>query len=99
MNIQKWRGYAVLGAVALALPFSAAAQKWPVKPVRVIVPFETGGGTDIQARILAKNFQESVGKPFVVDNRSGAGGLIGAQVTVDARGTLSRPPPGANSTA
>lgn len=73
-----------LAAVALQLPLTAGAQKWPTKPVRVVVPFETGGGTDIQARLLAKSFQESTGKPFVVDNRSGAGGLIGAQITVDA---------------
>lgn len=74
----------MLSVVALLWPISAGAQQWPVKPVRVIVPFETGGGTDIQARLLAKSFQESTGKPFIVDNRSGAGGLIGAQVTVDS---------------
>lgn len=83
MNIGRSVWTAALAA-ALVLPFTAGAQQWPAKAVRVIVPFETGGGTDIQARLLTKNFQASTGKPFVVDNRSGAGGLIGAQVTVDA---------------
>lgn len=83
MNILGRFGMTALAA-ALLLPITTTAQQWPVKPVRVIVPFETGGGTDIQARLLAKSFQESTGKPFVVDNRSGAGGLIGAQITVDA---------------
>ncbi len=84
MNIGRLFGTAALVAAALVLPLTAGAQKWPVKPVRLIVPFETGGGTDIQARLLARSFQASTGKSFVVDNRSGAGGLIGAQVTVDA---------------
>ena len=83
MRIARSFGLAALVA-ALISPFTATAQKWPAKPVRVIVPFETGGGTDIQARLLAKSFQDSTGKPFVVDNRSGAGGLIGAQIAVDA---------------
>ena len=77
MGIDKWCRCAALSLIALLLPVSAAAQKWPVKPVRLVVPFETGGGTDIQARLLAQSFQVSTGKPFVVDNRSGAGGLIG----------------------
>jgi len=84
MNIGRWFGTPALAAAALVLPFTAGAQQWPTKPVRLIVPFETGGGTDIQARLLAQSFQASTGKSFVVDNRSGAGGLIGAQVTVDA---------------
>lgn len=84
MSTGRWYGVIALTAAALVFPGTAAAQKWPTKPVRLIVPFETGGGTDIQARLLAKNLQDSTGKPFVVDNRSGAGGLIGAQITVDA---------------
>lgn len=71
-------------AIALGLMAAGAvhAQSWPVKPVRVIVPFGAGGGTDIQARLLAKSFHESMGQTFVVENRSGAGGIIGAELAV-----------------
>ncbi|HEY9447124.1 MAG TPA: tripartite tricarboxylate transporter substrate binding protein [Burkholderiales bacterium] len=57
-----------------------AADNWPTKPVRIVVPFGAGGGTDIQARLLSKKFYESMGQTFVVDNRPGAGGLIGAEI-------------------
>lgn len=70
------------GAVALALvagPVLAQAQAWPVKPVRIIVPFGAGGGTDIQGRLLGQRFQTSMGQNFLVENRSGASGLIGAE--------------------
>ena len=70
------------GAIALGLVLGAAAhaQTWPVKPVRIIVPFAPGGGTDIQARLLGKNFFESMGQTFVVENRAGAAGVIGAEL-------------------
>ncbi len=58
----------------------AFAQTWPAKPVRVIVPFGAGGGTDIQGRLLSKKFYESMGQTFVIDNRAGAGGMIGAEL-------------------
>jgi tripartite-type tricarboxylate transporter receptor subunit TctC len=70
---------AALGA-AIAGPVQA--QNWPTKPVRIIVPFGAGGGTDIQARLLAKSFNDSMGQTFVVDNRAGAGGIIGAELAV-----------------
>lgn len=63
-----------------ALPAAQAAENWPAKPVRIIVPFGAGGGTDIQGRMLSKKFYESMGQTFVVDNRPGAGGLIGAEI-------------------
>ena len=53
---------------------------WPAKPVRIIVPFSPGGGTDIQARVLSAVFQENTGQPFIADNRAGASGLIGAEL-------------------
>lgn len=73
----------VLG-VGLVLGAAAYAQAWPAKPVRVIVPFPPGGGTDVQARVLAREFQEQFGQTFVVDNRAGASGLIGAELAVNS---------------
>lgn len=75
---------AVVGGVTLLICNSAVAQSWPAKPGRIIVPFATGGGADIQARLLAKSFHESTAQTFVVDNRTGAGGLIGAELTVQS---------------
>jgi tripartite-type tricarboxylate transporter receptor subunit TctC len=71
-----------LGFALLAPVWSQAA--FPEKPVRVIVPFGTGGGTDIQARLLADRLGQLGGQRFIVENRSGAGGLIGAQLVVDS---------------
>ena len=72
---------AALSAAAL-VPVPAFAQGWPSKPVRIIVPFGAGGGTDIQARVLGAKFHESTRQTFVVDNRAGASGLIGADIVV-----------------
>ena len=56
------------------------AQSWPAKPVRVLIPFAPGGGTDIQGRLLGRKFYESMGQTFVIENRAGASGLIGAEL-------------------
>ena len=71
---------AFLGAAGCLIPASIFAQAWPVKPVRIIVPFGPGGGTDIQARILTAVFHEHTGQTFIVENRAGASGLIGAEI-------------------
>lgn len=57
-----------------------AADSYPTKPVRIIVPFNAGGGVDIQARMMAPLLHEWTGWPFVVENRAGASGLIGAEI-------------------
>jgi tripartite-type tricarboxylate transporter receptor subunit TctC len=75
---------AAFAAVSFAIPAQASAQQWPDKPVRILVPFPPGGGTDIQARLLSTAFQKSMGQNFIIDNRTGAGGLIAAQLAVDA---------------
>jgi tripartite-type tricarboxylate transporter receptor subunit TctC len=74
--------YIAAGALSLMLAGVVHAQAWPAKTVRIIVPFGPGGGTDIQGRLLGKKFFESMGQTFVVDNRSGAGGLIGAELAI-----------------
>jgi tripartite-type tricarboxylate transporter receptor subunit TctC len=63
--------------LALIVSHAAQAQTWPAKPVRVIVPFPPGGGTDIVARTVTPKMAEILGQPFVIDNRAGAGGNIG----------------------
>jgi len=74
-------------AVAAALASTAAvAQQYPTRPVRVIVPFPPGGPTDAVARVLAQQFAERLGQPFVVDNRPGAGGNVGMAVAARAAG-------------
>jgi tripartite-type tricarboxylate transporter receptor subunit TctC len=68
-------------AFAAALPAAhAQTGKWPDKPVRVIVPFPPGGTTDVVARTFAPRLSEEYGQQFIVDNRGGAGGAIGAEI-------------------
>jgi tripartite-type tricarboxylate transporter receptor subunit TctC len=75
---------AAVAAAGLLASISAAAQAWPVKPVRIIVPFGPGGGTDIQARVLTTVFHEHTGQSFIIENRTGASGLIGAEIAANA---------------
>lgn len=74
---------AVLAAAGLAAS-PAAAQNWPEKTVRIVVPFGTGGGSDIFARLLAQRFSETLGQQFIVDNRPGAGSTIGTEYVARA---------------
>jgi tripartite-type tricarboxylate transporter receptor subunit TctC len=70
----------MLATAATVWSVAAGAQQWPSKAVRIIVPFGAGGGTDIQGRLLGQKFQASMGQNFLVDNRAGAAGLIGAEL-------------------
>jgi tripartite-type tricarboxylate transporter receptor subunit TctC len=68
----------------LALPAQAEAQEWPTKQVTLIVPFSAGGTTDLFGRLLAQHLQQKTGQPFIVENRAGAGGNLGAQMVAKA---------------
>jgi len=78
------RRRAVLGSALAALAAPALAQEWPARASRIIVPFAPGGTTDIPARIIADHFTRRLGKPFVVENRSGAGGALGIRTVAQA---------------
>ena len=73
-----------LWLLLLALPLAALAQTYPSKPVRIVVPYPAGTTPDIIGRTLAERLQAAFGQPFVVENRSGAGGNIGAEVVAKA---------------
>lgn len=74
------------GVLGVAAVDDAAAQKWPEKTVRVVTPFGPGGGTDIFARLLAQRLSETLGQPFVVENRPGAGSTLGTEYVARAPG-------------
>ena len=75
---------AALAACAALTAGPAAAQAWPSKPVRLVVPLTAGSGADIVARILGRKLQDMWGQPVVVDNKPGAGGQIGTREVVRA---------------
>ncbi|HEX2825889.1 MAG TPA: tripartite tricarboxylate transporter substrate binding protein [Burkholderiales bacterium] len=74
----------IAGAIAAAFSVAApaSAQTYPTKPVRVIVPFAPGGGTDVTTRAVSQRLTERLGNTFVVDNRGGANGVIGVDLAV-----------------
>ena len=78
-NTGKWLGL----TLSICCPV-AVAQQYPTKPIRMVAPFPPGGGTDILSRLLAVPLSQSFGQPIIVDNRPGAGGAVGAEITARA---------------
>src|SRR5258708_14028911 len=85
MPMPKARSHLVaIAGVLLALTTSVAAQDYPTKPVRLIIPFPPGGSNDVVGRMIALQLSERLGKQVVVDNRGGAGGIIGTEAAANA---------------
>ena len=87
-----------LGAGGM-LPERAAAQTWPSRPIMLVVPYAPGGNVDIAARVFAKELSSKLGQQFVIENKSGAGGIVGsvavakaAPTSVTLRNRGGRPP-------
>jgi tripartite-type tricarboxylate transporter receptor subunit TctC len=71
-------------ALFLALTALSDAQDYPTKPIRMIIPFPPGGGSDVTGRVIANALGERLGKQGIVDNRAGAGGVIGSEIAANA---------------
>ena len=74
----------LVALTAVLIAANATAQTFPSKPIRFIVPFPAGGGTDLLARALAVKLREALGQPVVIDNRGGAGGVVGTELAARA---------------
>jgi tripartite-type tricarboxylate transporter receptor subunit TctC len=70
--------------IALVQSFPALAQAWPSKPIRLVVPYPPGGSTDLLARTIAQKVGEALGQQVIVDNRAGAGGMLGSEIVARA---------------
>jgi tripartite-type tricarboxylate transporter receptor subunit TctC len=78
--------FALVLVAAVIASAKCPAKDYPVRPVRIIVPFGPGGPADVAARLLSNALQDGLGQPFVVENRTGAGGVIGTQEVVKSSG-------------
>jgi tripartite-type tricarboxylate transporter receptor subunit TctC len=82
---RQWLAQAAAGGAALALaPHAWAQSDWPKGPIKLIVPYAAGGANDITLRMVSKHVSEKIGQPIVIDNRPGAGGVVGTSVVAKA---------------
>jgi tripartite-type tricarboxylate transporter receptor subunit TctC len=82
--MRNWIKTGLMAAFAAVLALPAAAQSWPTKPVKIVVPFGPGGPADVYARILAQGLTETFKQQFIIENKPGAGALIGTEVVAKA---------------
>jgi tripartite-type tricarboxylate transporter receptor subunit TctC len=80
MNLMVRVAAALAALVSVALPFAAFAQTYPVKPVRILIPWPPGGANDVVGRIVAQRLTEQLGQQVIVENRGGASGTIGSEL-------------------
>ncbi|MDR3380336.1 tripartite tricarboxylate transporter substrate binding protein [Cupriavidus basilensis] len=79
ISTKRWLAAAVAATAALTMPALTLAQAFPAKPVKIVVPYPPGGTNDIVVRLLAQKLGDSMGQPFVVENKPGASGNLGAE--------------------
>ena len=85
MRSTRFTSIATIATLTAVVAAGACAQDYPNKPVRIVVPFAPGGGTDLSARIVAQKLTESLGANFVVDNRPGAAGIVGTEAVAKSK--------------
>jgi tripartite-type tricarboxylate transporter receptor subunit TctC len=84
VGCRTWRAFVVGHALLAALAILSPTQAYPDRPIRVIIPLPPGGVVDVVARILQRHLEEALGQPVIIENRSGASGIIGAGVVAAA---------------
>ena len=78
--LNRWLRASLIVAAAFAAAPLVQAESWPDKPIRFVVPYPPGGGTDVIARIVQERFQQLLGQSIIIDNRGGAAGSLGTDI-------------------